>query len=179
MMTRLCIGIFLVASLAGCGGDSESGSPDNGMLYGMDRIGEGGSTSGNGSSQWSDTTGSESTLPSEESNIPPSPDVDSWEGDAWEGTENDGVDPDEPLPPCLAEGLGFITLSSSTGSTLIQYAESVEVEATHLEPGGCLTSVMLTWTRAAGCGLTVAFSPGSDGVWQLEEVSLLPGPECG
>ncbi|MFT7620893.1 MAG: hypothetical protein ACI9WU_000052 [Myxococcota bacterium] len=88
-------------------------------------------------------------------------------------------DPDSEQAPCLASGQGQVTLHrTGTPDATISYAEPVTVSAQHLEPEGCLTRIALAWTRAAGCGLTLTFSPGTDGVWRLEHARLASGADC-
>ena len=95
------------------------------------------------------------------------------------GPNADNADP-EALPPCLAEGVGQASLHDPTqGVTLLEYSEPVSVQATHLEPGGCLSALTFTWSRSAGCELTLAFAPGAEGIWQLQHATLEPGDDCG
>jgi len=100
--------------------------------------------------------------------------------EASDTTERGIDDASEELPPCLAEAVGRATLHApATGVQLLDYTEAVLVEATHLEPGGCLTSLTFTWSRSGGCGLTLSFTPGADGIWQLQQATLAPGDACG
>lgn len=117
---------------------------------------------------------------------------DEVQGEPVESVEDSGIGPEvdgeapegeggqESVPPCPAHGLGFATLQGgSGGGGLLEYTEPVIVEAQHLEPGGCLTAITLTWTRNQGCALTLNFAPSLAGVWMLQDASLAPGEACG
>ncbi len=85
-----------------------------------------------------------------------------------------------PTPPCPAYGAGAVSLQMQGGASAeLAYTGDVTVQATHLEPDGCLTGMTLGWARAEGCGLTLSFIPGEGGIWGLESAIMAPGDGCG